>query len=56
MHEKPSDKRAHGLPYRFFPSAMHLDEIGSIGHRAFGLPGSMREFFYGLIFAAITSL
>jgi hypothetical protein len=33
MHEKPSDERAHSHTYRFFPSAMHLDEIGSIGHR-----------------------
>jgi len=35
MHEKPSDERAHSHTYRFFPSAMHLDEIGSIGHRTF---------------------
>jgi hypothetical protein len=35
MHEKSSDERAHGHTYRFFPSAMHLDEIGSIGHRTF---------------------
>jgi hypothetical protein len=41
---------------RFFHSAMHLDEIGSIGHRAFGLPGSMREFLGDLIFGTITSL
>jgi len=35
---------------------MHLDEIGSIGHRAFVLVVSMREFFYDLIFVTITSL
>jgi hypothetical protein len=41
-------------PYRFFPSAMHLDEIGSIGHRTFAC--SMREFFRDFIDVAITSL
>src|SRR5258707_4059639 len=35
MHEKPSDERAHSHTYRFFPSAMRLDQIGSIGHRTF---------------------
>jgi hypothetical protein len=35
MHEESSDERAHSHTYRFFPSAMHLDKIGSIGHRTF---------------------
>src|SRR6266481_451029 len=35
MHEESSDERAHSHTHRFFPSAMHLDEIGSIGHRTF---------------------
>jgi hypothetical protein len=45
MHEESSDERAHSHTYRFFPSAMHLDEIGSIGHRTFDVLASMREFF-----------
>jgi hypothetical protein len=28
MHEESSDERAHSHTYRFFPSAMLLDEIG----------------------------
>jgi hypothetical protein len=55
MHEKPSDERAHSHAYRFFPSAMHLDEISSIGHRTL-IARSMREFFYDFIYVAITSL
>jgi hypothetical protein len=55
MHEKPSDERAHGHTHHFFPSAMHLDEIGSIGHRTFML-ASMREFLWDFIYAVITSL
>src|SRR5258707_4329435 len=35
MHEESSDERAHSHTHRFFPSAMRLDEIGSIGHRTF---------------------
>jgi hypothetical protein len=55
MHEKPSNERAHSHPYRFFPSAMHLDEIGSVAHRAL-TTRSMLEFFYCFTNAAITSL
>jgi hypothetical protein len=55
MHEEPSDERAHSLTYRFFPSAMLLDEIGSSGI-ALLLVASMREFFRDFIYVAITSL
>jgi hypothetical protein len=55
MHEKPLDKRAHSQTRRFFPSAMHLDEISSVGHRTL-IVRSMREFFYDFIDVTITSL
>jgi hypothetical protein len=56
MHEKPSDERAHSHPYRFFPSAMHLDETGSVGHCSLTARSSMREIFYDFTNDAITSL
>jgi hypothetical protein len=42
--------------FRFFPSALRLDEIGLAGHRSLTAPGSMREFFYDFTNVAITSL
>jgi hypothetical protein len=55
MHEKPLDERAHSQTHRFFPSAMHLDEISSVAHRTLAAR-SMREFFYDFTDATITSL